>query len=201
MRDNASGEGLRLPWPTPRMILRPLCAEDRAEFVRVYQISRTLWEPWSPAAFLDHSPAQLFDRQLERSLTGIQNDTHYRLVGVLEDHSIAGFFSLSEVVRGVFQNAYASWSVSADRAGQGLGTEGAQALLDFAFLPPPQGLGLHRVQANVIPTNRASLRVVEKTGFRYEGLAKGYLQIAGQWQDHAMYAKLADEHENSLPLR
>ena len=94
----------------------------------------------------------------------------------------------------VFQNAYASWSVSADVAGSGLGTEGAQALLDLAFLPHPEGLGLHRVQANIIPANHASIRIAEKTGFRYEGLAKRYLKIGGHWQDHAMYAKLSDEH-------
>jgi ribosomal-protein-alanine N-acetyltransferase len=189
---------LRLPWPTARMILRPLCEKDRVEVVRVYEISRTLFAPWMPIAFQEEPPDRLFDRQLERCLVGLRDGTQYRLVGVMDDNRIAGFFSLSEIVRGVFQNAYASWSVSADRVGRGLGTEGAQALLDLAFLPQPRGLGLHRVQANVIPDNHASIRIVEKTGFRYEGLAKGYLKIAGQWQDHAMYAKLVDEH-NSVP--
>jgi [ribosomal protein S5]-alanine N-acetyltransferase len=198
MKEDANAGLLCLPWSTSRMILRPLCEEDRAEFVRVVQTSRTLWEPWFPSAFLSQPPDQMFDQHLERCRTGIQKDTQYRLVGVLDDNRIAGFFNLSEIVRGVFQNAYASWSVSADSVGQGLGTEGAQALLDLAFLPQPQGIGLHRVQANVIPTNRASLRIVEKVGFRYEGMAKGYLKIAGQWQDHAMYAKIADEHPNHL---
>jgi [ribosomal protein S5]-alanine N-acetyltransferase len=192
---------LCLSWKTPRMILRPFSEQDRAEFVRVYAISRTLFEPWMPATLWDQPLDQLFDRQLERCLAGLREGNQVKLVGLGDDHRIAGFFSLSEIVRGVFQNAYASWSVSADQAGTGLGTEGVQALLDFAFSPAPQGLGLHRVQANVIPGNRASIRVAEKVGFRYEGMAKGYLKIAGQWQDHAMYAKLADEHNIRHPER
>ena len=185
---------MSLRWRTPRMILRPLCAEDRAEFARVYQVSRSMFEPWVPATFLDQPLDQLFDQQLDRCIEGARAGTQCRLVGALDDNRIAGFFNLSEIVRGVFQNAYASWSVSADAVGVGLGAEGAQALLDIAFLPQSQGLGLHRVQANIIPGNHASIRIVEKTGFRYEGLAKRYLKINGQWQDHAMYAKLADEH-------
>lgn len=185
---------MSLRWQTPRMILRPLCAEDRVEFVRVYRVSKSMFEPWVPAAFLDQPLDQLFNQQLDRCIEGAHTGTQCRLVGVLDDNRIAGFFNLSEIVRGVFQNAYASWSISADVVGVGLGTEGAQALLNIAFLPRSQGLGLHRVQANIIPGNHASIRIVEKTGFRYEGLAKHYLEIGGQWQDHAMYAKLADEH-------
>jgi len=183
-----------LPWRAARLTLRPLCADDRAEFVRVYQVSRTLFEPWLPASSFEQPLEQLFEAQLARCVRGAQEGTQCRLVGVLDDQRIAGFFNLSEIVRGAFQNAYASWSVSADVVGTGLGTEGARVLLDLAFLPRPHGLGLHRVQANIIPGNRASIRIAEKAGFRYEGLAKAYLKINGQWQDHAMYAKIAEEH-------
>ena len=67
-------------------------------------------------------------------------------------------------------------------------------MLDIAFAAEPRGLGLHRVQANVIPANPASLRVAEKAGMRLEGTAKRYLEIAGVWQDHHMFAKTAEEH-------
>jgi ribosomal-protein-alanine N-acetyltransferase len=108
--------------------------------------------------------------------------------------TLVGFFHLFQVERGVFQCATASWMISVDYAQKGLGTEGLAAMLDFAFGPPMRGLALHRVQANIIPTNTASIRLAEKTGFRREGLAKRYLEIAGRWQDHYMYAKLAEEH-------
>ena len=77
--------------------------------------------------------------------------------------------------------------------GRGLATEGVRALLDIAFSPEPEGLGLHRVQANVMPSNAASLRVVEKVGLRQEGAAERYLRIAGRWEDHLMFAVTTEE--------
>jgi [ribosomal protein S5]-alanine N-acetyltransferase len=61
--------------------------------------------------------------------------------------------------------------------------------LDVAF----RELELHRVQAAVMPINRASIRVLEKTGFREEGLALRYLQINGVWEDHKLFAMTAEE--------
>jgi ribosomal-protein-alanine N-acetyltransferase len=185
---------MTVPIRTPRLLLRPLCAEDRAEFVRVHTVSRTLFALWFPARSADETLDDFFTRQLNQTLDGLRGGTQYRFVGILDDARIAGFFNLFQIVRGAAQYAMISWSVSAEVGRQGLCTEGVSALLDFAFALPPVGLGLHRVQANIIPANTPSIRVAEKTGFRREGLAKSYLKIAGVWQDHFMYAKLANEH-------
>lgn len=178
---------------TPRMQLRPIRAEDREEFVRVHEASRALHEAWTPSLGAGHDFGDLFDAELARARRGERDGTQLRLVGILADGRIGGFFNLGDVVRGVFHNAYASWKINAEVARTGLATEGVRALLDVAFAESP-GLALHRVQANVIPTNVASLRVAEKAGFRREGYALRYLKIAGEWQDHVMLAKLADEH-------
>lgn len=179
---------------TTRMTLRNLESGDRDEFVRVHNVSQELFEPWMPRAPEGETLELRFERMLERAATGSRQDSEYRLVGILVDGRIAGFFNLFQIVRGAFENGSASWSVSADVAGQGLATEGVAGLLDFAFAPRPAGLGLHRVGAAVIPENLASVRVAEKNGFRREGLGRKYLRIAGQWQDHILYAKLAEEH-------
>jgi len=173
---------------TQRMVLRPLAEPDRAEFIRVRTVSADLFRPWFPAR--EKSLEETFDDELAKSR---QEDRHLRLVGEMPDGRLAGFFNLGEIVRGVFQNAYASWSVSAEAAGQGYGTEGVGALLDLAF--SERGLGLHRVQANIIPRNERSLRLAERVGMRREGIALRYLRIDGAWQDHVMYAKTAEEHE------
>jgi ribosomal-protein-alanine N-acetyltransferase len=68
-------------------------------------------------------------------------------------------------------------------------TEAVRAATTFAFA----FARLHRVQAAVMPSNRASQRVLEKAGFRREGLAERYLCIAGAWQDHFVFAVTADE--------
>ncbi|HSH76339.1 MAG TPA: GNAT family protein, partial [Longimicrobiales bacterium] len=170
---------------------------DRGEFVRVLEVSRDAWTPWMPSRPSDPSGADAFELELTRARTGREAGTHLRLAAFLEDHRLAGLFSLNEIVRGPFQSGYAGWSVSADQVGRGLGTEGVRALLDIAFTDAPVGLGLHRVQANIIPENGASLRIAEKVGLRREGLALRYLRIAGAWEDHLMFALTREEHEAS----
>lgn len=137
---------------------------------------------------------EMFARELDRAVTRGALGTECRLAALNGEDRLVGIFTLSEVVRGVFQNAYGGWRVGAEFVGQGLATEAVRGLLDIAFAEPPVGLGLHRVQANVIPSNEPSLRVAEKAGFRREGLALRYVQIDGKWQDHVMFARTVEEH-------
>jgi len=178
---------------TRRMLLRALEPSDAREFARVLEVSRAEWAPWTPSRPAGSSDGDVFEQELERAAKGLAAGTHLRLAGFLGDGRVAGLFSLNEIVRGVFESAYAGWSVSADQTRRGLGTEGVGALLDLAFDEPPTGLGLHRVQANIIPRNAASLRIAEKVGLRREGLALRYLRIAGRWEDHLMFAMTRED--------
>jgi [ribosomal protein S5]-alanine N-acetyltransferase len=179
---------------TPRMVLRLPREADRAEFVRVYRRSWSLYEPWVPRPPLGQTFEQMFDHTLARSDAGLKDGSGYRFFGFLPDGVFATRVSLFHIVRDAAQRAVISWQVNADLANQGYTSEAVAALLDFAFAAQPAGLGLHRVQADVIPQNTPSIRVAEKAGFRREGCAKAYLKIAGTWQDHIIFAKLAEEH-------
>jgi len=189
----------RIERRTRRMVLRPLERADADEFKRVLHVSRAQWRRWTPSRPSGSTDEDVFGQELERVSRGLADGTHVRLAGFLDDGRLAGLFSLNEIVLGVFENAYAGWSVSADVAGRGLGTEGVQALLDIAFEDPPTGLGLHRVQANIIPRNTASLRIAEKVGLRREGLALRYLRIAGRWEDHVMLGVTREEWRSAEP--
>jgi ribosomal-protein-alanine N-acetyltransferase len=74
-------------------------------------------------------------------------------------------------------------------AGHGLIPEAVVVVLQFAF----ETLRLHRIEVAIIPRNTASRRVVEKLGLRNEGVALGYLEINGEWEDHVRYAMTAEE--------
>jgi ribosomal-protein-alanine N-acetyltransferase len=134
----------------------------------------------------------LFDQMLARIDRELSAQTGLLLAAFLPDGPLIGFFTIFNIVRGVFHSASAGWRVSADQQRQGYALESLTTLLTHAF--SPDGLSLHRVQANIIPTNTASLSLARRVGFRQEGYALRYLKIAGQWQDHLMFAKLADEH-------
>jgi ribosomal-protein-alanine N-acetyltransferase len=179
---------------TERLVLRPLRGEDRAEWVRVHDEGRAHFQPWLATTDPSETLLQRFERELARGAADQATGTGARWVAHV-DRRMAGLFGLNQIFRGPFQNAYAGWRVAADCVGRGLATEGVLALLDLAFAPHPDGLGLHRVQANVIPGNAASVRVAEKAGFRLEGTARAYLHIDGRWQDHLMLAKTVEEHQ------
>lgn len=181
---------------TARMILRPLRADDRAAFVGMFQASREHLAPWSPApadSGLDRGLDAYFERTLQRSDEAHAGGTGVRLAGFSPDGQLTGMFNLNNLVRGVGQMADAGWLVSAAFAGRGYATEGVAALLALAFAPLPAGIGLHRVQAGIIPRNTRSIRVAEKCGMRREGLAQRYIRIAGVWEDHLLFARTSEE--------
>lgn len=201
----ATGGDIRLL--TARLVLRALLEADRAEYLRLHVESRERNSRWLPAPPPGQTPEQAFETALTRSravMAGeIESWTGCRLVALLRGTgagdsaaggAIAGYFNLNNIMRGVFLNADAGWQVSPEQEGHGLAFEALSAVLDFAFAPLPDGLGLHRVQANVIPSNVRSRALAKRCGFREEGLAKQMLLIDGRWEDHVMHAKLADEH-------
>ena len=72
-------------------------------------------------------------------------------------------------------------------------TQAVGLVTRFAF----QELGLHRIEGNVMPRNKASIRVLEKNGYRPEGMARSYLEINGVWEDHIHMVKLAEDQDEN----
>jgi ribosomal-protein-alanine N-acetyltransferase len=117
--------------------------------------------------------------------------------------AIAGMININGIVRGRFQNASLSYAAFAPTAGQGYLTEGLGLVIRHAF----EQLRLHRLEANIQPGNHASLRLVQRLGFRQEGFSPDMLFIDGAWRDHerwaitATMAGIAAEPHPSLPAR
>jgi ribosomal-protein-alanine N-acetyltransferase len=98
-------------------------------------------------------------------------------------------FNFSEIGRGVFESSYLGYYAFAPHAGQGYMSEGLNLVLALAFAR----LKLHRVEANVQPTNRPSVSLVRRAGFTREGFSRHYVKIAGRWRDHERWAMLAED--------
>lgn len=107
----------------------------------------------------------------------------YRFYGFAGDELVLDL-GLTNVTRGAFQAAHLGYRTALAHQGQGLMSEAVAAVVGFAF----ETLDLHRLMANHLPENRASARVLEKCGFRREGLARDYLLIEGEWRDHVLTA-------------
>jgi ribosomal-protein-alanine N-acetyltransferase len=111
------------------------------------------------------------------------------LICRLDDEAILGAINLNEIVRGPAQSAYLGYWIGVRHARQGYMTEALPLALRHTF----RTLRLHRVEANILPVNRASLALVRRAGFRREGYSPRYLEIAGRWADHERWALLAED--------
>ncbi len=103
---------------------------------------------------------------------------------VFNNEHLIGVFNISGIIRGCFQSAYLGYYANHVFAGKGLMSKGLKLVLEKIFLE----LKLHRIEANIQPTNRASILLVKKNGFIKEGFSQRYLKINNQWSDHFRFA-------------
>jgi ribosomal-protein-alanine N-acetyltransferase len=183
---------------TDRLTLRPPRTADVPEMRRALRHNAVHLRPWSVAPVPGEDAASLTSVSravLRHRREWKQGQAYVLLITPREnERAIIGRIALSGVLRGAFQNAYLGYWIDTDQQGHGLMTEAVRATTAFAL----GSAGLHRVQAAVMPRNGASQRVLEKVGYRREGLAERYLCIAGTWEDHIIFAITAEEREQAL---
>jgi [ribosomal protein S5]-alanine N-acetyltransferase len=160
---------------------------DFAEWAALREQSRAFLVPWEPTWPADDLTRAAYRRRLRRYSEDMRTDQAYAFFVFRErDNVLVGGLTLSNVRRGVAQAGSLGYWMGEPHAGQGLMSAAVRTLIPFAF----GTLGLHRLEAACIPTNVASITLLERTGFVREGYAREYLCINGAWQDHLLYARL-----------
>jgi ribosomal-protein-alanine N-acetyltransferase len=102
---------------------------------------------------------------------------------------IVGQLNVANILYGSVSSAVLGYWVEPGVAGLGVTPTSVALVTDYLF----NTVGLHRVEIDIRPENVASLRVVEKLGFRYEGLKERYIHINGAWRDHFIFALTHEE--------
>jgi ribosomal-protein-alanine N-acetyltransferase len=172
------------------VFLRAPQMADYSEWVALREASRDFLTPWEPTWPADDLTRASFRRRMKRYSEDQRSDLAYPLfIFRKSDGVLVGGLTLANVRRGCAQAGSLGYWMGAAYAGKGHMTAAVAAVLPFAF----GTLRLHRVEAACIPANVASIRLLEKTGFRREGFARQYLCIDGIWQDHLLYARLKDD--------
>ncbi|MFI4893443.1 MAG: GNAT family N-acetyltransferase [Phycisphaerales bacterium JB058] len=171
-----------------KVFLRHPVESDREEWCALWDASWPFLEPWMPRPPEGATGAstERFDRLLETADTPA-NQRH--VICRQSDSAIVGMVNLSQIFRGPFCNAIMGYWVGEAFARSGYAGEGVMLALGRAF----GELGLHRVEANIIPNNLASIALANRVGFREEGYSPRYLKIAGTWQDHIRFAMTAED--------
>ena len=193
MSDELVAVSLDVRLDAKRVVLRAPRATDIAELRGLLIRNAEHLRPWSPSPPPGTNPAGF--TELGRSIARHRRDwkagSGYVFVMQLRVPSepLVGRIALTSVTRGPFQSAQLGYWMDAGHVRRGLMTEAVDAMLGFAF----DRLGLHRLQAAVMPTNHASRSILQKRGFREEGYAERYLRIAGKWEDHVLYGLTLEE--------
>ncbi len=177
---------------TERLILRVLNESDKYELLDFYERNRNFFKPWAPR--FDKSfytvGYQLNKINFERELWNKGTEIRYYIFKKEQPERIAGIVTAFNIVRSVFQCGTLGYDVDENENGKGIATEAIKKLIEILF----NELNLHRLEANVIPSNAASIRVLEKLNFVKEGYSKNYLKINDKWQDHLRFALLNEKY-------
>jgi ribosomal-protein-alanine N-acetyltransferase len=172
-----------------KVYVRLLGPEDERALVDLRRRNEDFLRPWEPArpkGFFEPKGQRLV---LQRAAVDAEDDRAYSFgIFTLDDH-LVGTINLSNVVRGIWQNATLGYFVDETANGRGFATEAIALVVRLAFTE----MELHRIQAAVMPRNPGSRRALEKAGFRFEGESPRYLKIAETWEDHLIFAITAED--------
>lgn len=172
-----AGHGVSLRFPV---------MEDHAQWAKLREQSRSFLVPWEPVWLDDELTAASFRQRIRRYRELSGEDLCYPYF-IFRDEELLGAVTLSNVRRGVAQTATLGYWIGEPHAHKGYMSKALALLLPHAH----SVLNLHRVEAACLPRNTASIRLLEGAGFEREGQARAYLKIAGRWEDHFLFGRVA----------
>lgn len=171
---------------TEDLVIYPAHRDWAPEIAAFYARNRDFLAPFEPVRPEDFYTVAGQKRELRAEEEDIRLGRGMRLYLAEKQNPevICGMVGLNNIVWGSVQSCTLGYKIDRDLQGRGYGTQAVKRAVEIAF----QVLGLHRVEANIMPRNAASIRVAEKCGMEREGLSRQFLEINGKWEDHLRYA-------------
>ena len=170
---------------TDRLRLKVL-DESSADLVLAYYIdNKAFLHPWEQTRHdvFYSKDAQELSLKLDYD-AALKGDMIRYWIFLKSTDELIGSIALTNIIRGIFKSCYMGYKLSEKHVRQGYMVEACRALIDIAF----KDMLLHRIEANIMPNNLASIRVVSKLGFGFEGFSPEYLKINGKWEGHNRFA-------------
>jgi len=181
------GAARRVRIETERMTLRLPQHGDFRAWTTLRDQSAPFLTPWEPVWAADHLSRKAFTSRIYWANRSTSQGTALPLLLIRRaDAALLGAITLDNIRRGPSQAGTLGYWMGQAHARQGYMREAILSVVHHAFTV----MDLSRVEAACLPENAASRGVLEKCGFKYEGVAQSYLQIAGRWRNHVLYANL-----------
>lgn len=191
----------RLGWPVELVDgsvgLRPLRTKDARAWTEIRQRSEAWLRPWEATAPPASGPFAMSFRQMVRSHMAQGRADEALPWAITYQGRLAGQLNVSNIVWGSARSGAIGYWIDVALAGRGIMPTAVAMATDYCFFV----VGLHRLEVNIRPENRASLRVVEKLAFREEGLRPRLLHIDGEWRDHRSFALTVEDVPEGLMSR
>lgn len=170
-----------------RLSLRLPQMSDHVAWASLRRDSMSFLKPWEPIWASDHFSKKAFANRVFWAQRAVENKTGMPLFLIRrEDQRLLGAITLDGVRRGPSQSGHFGYWIGQEFARSGYMSEAINAFVHYAFTE----LDISRIEAACLPENTASRGLLEKNGFKYEGVAQSYLQIAGRWRTHVLFANL-----------
>lgn len=180
------------------IFLRPPLRRDYKSWSDLREKSRDFLIPWEPTWPSDAHSRGAYRLRLNRYKQERRKGIgHTFFIFRQSDAALVGGLSLIHIRRGVSQSGNLGYWMGEAYAGQGYMTDAVGCLVNYAF----ETLALHRIEAACLLDNTASIRVLQKSGFHEEGIARRYLEINGAWRDHRLFAALHEDHHQTIGAR
>ena len=178
------------PIETERLSLRLPEMADHAAWVRLRREGEAFLRDWEPTWSADHFSRKAFRNRVYWASRARDEGRALPLFLVRRaDARLLGAITLDNIRRGPAQSATIGYWIGPDHARQGYMCEALEAVVHHAF----SVIDLSRIEAACLPENAPSRGLLERAGFKYEGVAQSYLQIAGRWRNHVLYANLRSD--------
>lgn len=173
---------MRNTYETERLLLKIPDVTQAGQVLDYYVRNQEFLKEWDAAKGEAFYTLACQEKLLAKDLEDLNSKVNIRYwIYKKEDaNRIIGTVSFTNIVRGVFLSCFLGYKLDKDEINKGYMTEAVRKGIAVMF----EDYGLHRIEANIMPKNLRSLKVVEKLGFHNEGLALKYLKIDGKWEDH-----------------
>jgi len=182
---------------TERMTLRLPMHSDYRDWALLREDSKAFLVPWEPSWSSDHLSRKAFANRVYWASRAESAGTAVPFFLIRrQDARVLGAITLDNIRRGPAQSGTIGYWVGEPYARQGFMREAIAAVVHYAFTT----LDLSRVEAACLPENVASRGVLEKSGFKYEGVAQSYLQINGRWRNHVLYSNLRSDRRGRTDI-
>jgi len=182
---------------TERLTLRPPSHSDFRAWSALRQESAEFLKPWEPTWAPDHLSRKSFTNRVYWAQRSVSNGTALPLFIVRRsDEVVLGAITLDHIRRGPAQAGTTGYWIGEAFMREGYKREAIEAVVHYAFTT----LDLSRIEAGCLEENKPSRALLEKCGFKYEGVAQAYLQINGRWRNHVLYANLRHDRRGKTDV-